>query len=37
MNEPQESRLVGFHADTQAQEYVEQGLKLKGGKVKTRR
>lgn len=37
MNEPQEARGVGFHADTQAQEFVEQGLKIKGGRVKVRR
>jgi hypothetical protein len=33
MNEPEQTRLVGFHASTESQEYVETMLKAKGGKA----
>ncbi len=32
LNEPGQTQLVGFHASTQAQDYVEAQLKVKGGK-----
>ena len=32
LNEPDQTKLVGFHASTQAQDYVEAQLKVKGGK-----
>src|SRR6056297_1959131 len=34
LNEPEQTRLVGFHASTQAQEYVEAQLRVKGGKAR---
>jgi hypothetical protein len=34
LNEPEQTRLVGFHASTQAQDYVEAELKNKGGKAR---
>jgi len=32
LNEPEQTKLVGFHASTQAQDYVETQLRVKGGK-----